>query len=69
MVDIDVPTEKPVLVVDAALSFFNFDDLSMNENSIRLSLTASFFDSSVPPVSNANVFITNLQDNTMVSFV
>lgn len=68
VVQIDVPTEEPRLVIDASLSFFNPGDPSMDESNIKLSLTAPFFDSSIPAVGNATVFITNLEDNTVTLF-
>ena len=61
VIDVDVPTSEPRLVIDASINWFK--GTPGNEQSIKLSLTAPFFDNSVPPANNAEVFITDTNNN------
>jgi len=69
-VDVDVPNGTPNLVIDASLEFTKRDDgsLDLDEDRIRLTMSAPFFDLSVPTVSNATVFITNLTRDLILNF-
>ncbi|HIC32047.1 MAG TPA: DUF4249 family protein, partial [Flavobacteriaceae bacterium] len=46
VVDIDLPTTEPKLVIDASLNWF--DGTAGNEQEIKLTLSAPFFDAEVP---------------------
>ena len=65
VIDIDVPTSEPRLVIDASINWVKAT--TGNEQSIKLTLTAPFFDSSVPPANNAEVFIID-QNNNVFNF-
>ena len=68
VIDVDLPTGEPRLVIDANFEkYFNEDPIT-TEGGVRITTTAPFFDSDVPTVSDAVVFITNLSDNTIISF-
>lgn len=56
-IDVDLETETPRLVIDASISWFK--NTSGNEQTIKLSLTAPFFDSEIPPATGAEVFISD----------
>ena len=66
VVDIDLDTAEPRLVIDASINWFK--NTPGNEQSIRLSLTAPFFDESVPPANGATVQITD-SNNNVFNFV
>lgn len=57
VVDIDLPTADPRLVVEANLDF-NIKAVN-NEQMIRLSLTTDFYSPNIPKVSNAEVWVEN----------
>ena len=68
VIDIEVPNSEPRLVVDASYEvYFNEGPVSI-EGYVRLTKSAPFFDEDVPPVNDATVFITNLEDNSIVNF-
>ncbi len=68
VIDVDVPEGEPRLVVDASFEFY-LDETPVDvEGGIKLTLSAPFFDETLPTVSNATVFVTNLSDNSIVNF-
>lgn len=68
VVDIDVPSTTPKLIIDAVFEIY-FDETPIRANTIvKLSLTADYFDESIPTVSNATVFLTNLSNNSIINF-
>ena len=68
VVDIDVPNSEPRLVIDASFEFYFNEDPVAIDGYLRLTKSAPFFDGSVPSVDNATVFITNLEDNSVINF-
>lgn len=68
VIDVDVPSIEPKLVVDANFEVL-FDRNPVEANTIvKLSLSADYFDEEIPPVTNATVFLTNLSTNTIINF-
>lgn len=68
VVDIDVPSIEPKLIIDASFNVF-FDKLPVTANTVvKLKLSADYFDDGIPTVSNATVFLTNLTNNTIINF-
>ena len=61
VIDLDLPTSEPRLVIDASIDWLK--GTSGNEQSIKLSLTAPFFDVDVPPANGAMVIITDSNNN------
>ena len=59
---LDVPTSQPRLVIDASINWFK--GTSGNEQEIKLSLTAPFFNMDIPPANNAIVTITDNNNNS-----
>lgn len=66
VIDVDLNTAEPRLVIDASINWFK--NTSGNEQSIKLTLTAPFFNDSVPPANNAIVNITDANNNVF-SFI
>ncbi|MDO6597144.1 DUF4249 domain-containing protein [Oceanihabitans sp. 2_MG-2023] len=62
VIDINVPTESPKLVIDASINWLK--DTPGNEQSIKLTLSADFYEDLIPPANNAQVSITDLNNNT-----
>ncbi|WCO02812.1 DUF4249 domain-containing protein [Psychroserpens ponticola] len=61
VIDLELPTSEPKLVIDASIDWIK--NTSGNEQSIRLSLTAPYFDLEVPPANGAIVNITDSNNN------
>lgn len=61
VIDVNLNTAEPRLVIDAAINWFK--NTTGNEQSIKLSLTAPFFNDEVPPANDATVFITDTNNN------
>ncbi|WP_103071503.1 DUF4249 domain-containing protein [Aquimarina sediminis] len=68
-VDVDVPNGKPKLVIDASFELYLNENPATIEGGVKLTLSAPFFDTDIPTVSNATVFITNLTTNAVINFV
>jgi len=66
VIDVDLNTAEPRLVIDASINWFK--NTTGNQQSIKLSLTAPFFDNEVPPANGALVQITDSNAN-VYSFV
>ena len=68
VVDIEVPSIEPKLIIDALFEVY-FDETPVTATSIvKLKLSADYFDETIPTVTNARVFLTNLTDNTVINF-
>ncbi len=68
VVDINLPSAPPKLVIDAAFEvFFNSSPVTANTD-VKLSLSTDFFNDSIPKVTNATVFVTDLTNNTIINF-
>ena len=66
VVDVDLNEAAPRLVIDASINWEK--GTSGNEQTIRLTTTAGYFQTGVPTVSNAVVFITD-ENGTVFQFV
>ncbi|WP_159951222.1 DUF4249 family protein [Polaribacter septentrionalilitoris] len=68
VVDIDVPSIQPKLIVDASFEVL-FDETPVTANTVvKLRLSADYFEETIPTVTNATVFLTDLSNNTIVNF-
>lgn len=68
VIDVDVPSIPPKLIIDASFEVF-FDESPVSAKTVvKLNESADYFDSSIPAVSNATVFLTNLSDNSVINF-
>jgi hypothetical protein len=61
VIELNIPTEDPRLVIDASINWFKNTTGSNQE--IKLTLTAPYFDESVPPASGAQITITDSNNN------
>ncbi len=68
VIDVDVPDGEPRLVIDASFEFYLDENPVDTEGGVRLTLSAPFFDTEIPTVSDATVFITDLSDNSIINF-
>lgn len=66
VIEVDVPNAPPRLVIDASLNWFDGTDGSIQ--TIKLSLSAPFFDNETPIATGAIVTVTN-QNNTVFDFI
>lgn len=64
VIDLDLPTSEPKLVIDASINWVK--GTSGNEQSIRLSLTAPFFDNEIPPATGAEVRVRNSNNDVFI---
>lgn len=62
VIDIELNDADPRLVVEASIDWFK--NTTGNEQSIKLSLSAPFFDESTPPANGAIIQITDTNNNT-----
>jgi len=68
VVDIDVPSIDPKLIVDASFEvYFNENPVSASVK-VKLSLSADYFDTVIPIVTNATVFITDMSNSNIINF-
>lgn len=69
VVEIDVPSIEPKLIIDASFEIL-FDEAPVTANTVvKLKLSADYFEETIPTVSNAIVFLTNVMDNSIINFV
>lgn len=66
VVDVDLNTGPPRLVVDASINWVKGTDGSQQK--IKLTMSGSYYENTVPVVSGATVFITN-STNTVFDFI
>ncbi len=66
VIDVELNDSPPKLVVDASIKWFK--NTSGNEQNIKLTLTAPYFDQNVPPANGAQVKITN-ESNVIFDFL
>ena len=68
VVDIDVPTIEPKLIIDASFEvLFNESPVTANV-AVKLKLSTDYFDETIPNVSDAIVFLTNTTDGSVINF-
>jgi len=68
VIDVDVPSIEPKLIIDASFEVY-FDENPISAKSVvKLRESADYFDETIPTVTNATVFLTNLNNNTIINF-
>lgn len=67
VIDVDLPTGEPKLVVDASIDWQL--GATGNEQIIKLSMTTGYYNPDVPKVSGATVFVTNTDSNEVFDFI
>ncbi|MGJ8731802.1 MAG: DUF4249 family protein [Cellulophaga sp.] len=68
VVDIDVPSTEPKLVIDASFDVYTTESPVRTDGFVKLSLTTDYFDNENKPVNDANVTITDLNSGTLYPF-
>ncbi|MEW7279242.1 DUF4249 family protein [Aquimarina sp. 2201CG1-2-11] len=69
VIDVEVPNGEARLVIDATFEYFRNETPATMEGGVKLTLSAPFFNTDVPAVSDATVFLTNMNDNTIINFI
>ncbi|MDR6967602.1 hypothetical protein J2X31_001614 [Flavobacterium arsenatis] len=67
VIDVDLPTGEPKLVVDASINWQL--GTTGNEQTIKLTTSTGYYQPTVPTVSGATVFVTNTDTNQVFDFV
>lgn len=62
VIDLNLNTSNPRLVIDASINWVK--GTTGNEQQIKLTLTAPYFDKTVPPANGAQIIITDSDGNT-----
>lgn len=62
VIDLNLNTSEPRLVIDASLNWIK--GTTGNEQKIKLTLTAPYFDTTVPPANGAQVVVKDTDNNT-----
>jgi len=62
VITIDVPFSEPKLVIDASINWFK--GTIGNQQEIKLTLSAPYFDNEIPPATGAEIIITDTHNNT-----
>lgn len=70
VVEIDVPSIEPKLIIDASFEVYFDENPITAKNVVKLSLSADYFDEVIPSVTNATVFLTYKinQDTFVINF-
>ncbi|TXD46519.1 DUF4249 family protein [Polaribacter sp. IC073] len=69
VVDVELPTIEPKLIIDASFEVL-FDETPVTANTVvKLKLSADYFEETIPTVTDAVVYITNLSDNVVIPFL
>ena len=66
VIDVKTPTEQPRLVIDASINWFK--GTTGADQDIKLTLTAPYFNNSVPPANGAQISITD-SNNQVFNFI
>ncbi|WP_025740051.1 DUF4249 family protein [Aquimarina pacifica] len=70
VIDVDLTDGDPRLVVDASFQVFMNESVTpIIEGGVQLKQSTPFFDEENIPVNNAEVFITNLSNNSRINFI
>lgn len=64
VIDVDLPQSEPKLIIDASINWLK--GTSGNFQAIKLSLSAPYFDTNIPPANGAVVKIINSQNTEFV---
>ncbi|MDC0177252.1 DUF4249 domain-containing protein [Polaribacter sp.] len=68
VIDVDVPSIEPKLIIDATFEVL-FDETPVTANTtVKLTLSADYFEDEIPTVTNAEVTLRNLSDNSIINF-
>lgn len=71
VIDVDVPSIEPKLIIDASFEVYFDEDPVRAKTTVKLSESADYFEETIPTVTNATVFITYQinQDTFVIDFI
>jgi hypothetical protein len=68
VIEVDVPSIEPKLIIDASFEVYFDENPVTAKTVVTLTESADYFDETIPVVSDATVFLTNLSNNTIINF-
>ena len=68
VIDLEVPSIEPKLIIDASFEVMFDQNPIVSNNSVKLRLSADYFEDVIPIVTDATVFLTNLSNNEEILF-
>ncbi|WP_439132218.1 DUF4249 family protein [Polaribacter sp.] len=68
VIEVDVPSIEPKLIIDATFQVYFDENPVSAKTTVKLSESADYFAETIPTVTNATVFLTNLSDNSVIDF-
>lgn len=68
VIQVDLPSTEPRLIIDANFSVFFNESPSNMEGMVILKLSAPFYQEELEPANNASVFVTNMTDGSIFEF-
>jgi hypothetical protein len=68
VIDLEVPSIEPKLIIDASFEVMFDQNPIVSNNSVKLRLSADYFEDVIPIVTDATVFLTNLSNNEEIPF-
>ena len=69
IIDVNVPSTEPKLVVDATFEVFFKENPVTADTKVKLTLTSDFFDENIRGVTDATVSLKNLSDNSVINYI
>ncbi|HCY97129.1 MAG TPA: DUF4249 domain-containing protein, partial [Polaribacter sp.] len=68
VVEIDVASIPPKLIIDASFEVLFDETPATSSTLVKLRLSADYFETEIPTVSDAIVFITDTSNNAIITF-
>lgn len=68
VVEIDTPTGEPKLIIEAIFEVYFNEQPITAKTQVKLTKTVNYFEDNIPKVTNATVFVTNMETNTVINF-
>ncbi len=68
VIDVTVPSIEPKIVIDATFDVFFNEKPITADIVVKLNLSSDYFEDEATAVTNANVFLTNLSDDSIINF-
>ena len=69
IIDVNVPSVEPKLVVDATFEVFFNENPVTADTEVKLTLTSDFFDENIRGVTDATVSLKDLSDNSVINYI
>ncbi len=69
IIDVNVPSVEPKLVIDATFEVFFNENPVTADTEVKLTLTSDFFDENIRGVTDATVSLKDLSDNSVINYI